>query len=181
MAQIRAKDFSRKERSHLTEEECERLISYPLPGFRGIRDRVMLSLLSETGLRVSELTGLDRGDVNGNTLSCGEAHHRRVLTLSPSLSRKIEEYMTVSALYLSECTDSSPLFITAKGSRLTRQGFWKNLKDRAIYCGIDKPISPHALRRFFAVKMLSEGKDREEVRQKLGNADSASLRGYEQK
>lgn len=181
MAEIRAKDFSQKEKPGLTQEECERLISYSVPGFRGIRDRVMLSLLSETGIRVSELVSLDRGDINGNCLSCGESHHRRVLTLSPALSRKVAEYMTVSALYLPDCSLSSPLFITAKGGRLTRQGFWKNLKDRAIYCGIDKPISPHALRRFFAVKLLSEGKDREEVRQKLGNADTASLRGYQQK
>ena len=89
--------------------------------------------------------------------------------------------MAISALYLPDEREDRPLFVTAKGSRLTRQGFWKNLKDRAIYCGIDKPISPHALRRHFAVNLLSGGADKEEVRQKLGNQDTASLRGYEQK
>lgn len=181
MEEIFAKNFSKKDGVLLSLEECERLVSYSAPGFRGIRDQVMLSLLAETGIRVSELVGLDRASVSGNTLSCGTGHHRRVLTLSLPLSRKLADYMTLSALYLSEPDEKQPLFITAKGGRLTRQGFWKNLKDRAIYCGIDKPISPHSLRRYFAVKLLNEGRDKEEIRQKLGNMDTASLRGYQQK
>lgn len=179
--EIFAKNFSQKDPVELSREECERLITYSGPGFRGMRDQVMLLLLSETGIRVSELVGLDRKDFSKGALLCGKDRHRRVLTLSAQLSRKIEDYMILSSLYFSLPLEDDPLFITAKGTRLTRQGFWKNLKDRAIYCGIDKPISPHSLRRYFAKSLMEEGMDKEEIRQKLGNLDTASLRGYQQK
>ena len=181
MEGISTKDFTGKEAINLTEEECERLITYSAPGFRGIRDQVMLCVLAETGIRVSELISLDRKDISPGAIHCGKDRHRRVLPLSAPLSRKIADYMVLSALYLPPISEAQPLFITAKGDRITRQGFWKNLKDRAIYCGIDKAISPHSLRRHLAVKLLEEGRDREEIRQQLGNVDTASLRGYQQK
>jgi integrase/recombinase XerD len=102
---------------------------------------------------------------------------QRKILLSPSLVRTLSAYLAVAEIYPTE--EEKPLFITAKGSRLTRQGFWKNLKDRAIYSGIDKPLSPQTLRNSLALHLIEAGKDREEITKLLGNADRSSLRGYE--
>ena len=170
--------FSGKGLSTFSPADFERLISYPAPGFRGMRDRAMLMLLCETGLRVTELVELDRRDLEYGAVLCGTGKRRRRLSLSPELCRTLEDYCAVADLY-AVSRGRGALFITAKGLRLTRQGFWKNLKDRAIDCGIDTPLSPQTLRRSFALHLLREGKDREEVRRILGNADTSSLRGYE--
>ncbi len=175
---LRAASFCQKKEKSLTDEEFERLLSYPAPGFRGMRDRAMLQLLCETGLRVSELVSLDQKDFQENAILCGTGKRRRKILLSPSLFRTLSSYLAVAQIYLA-AEEEKPLFITAKGSRLTRQGFWKNLKDRAIYSGIDKPLSPQTLRNSLALRLIREGRDREEITRLLGNADVSSLRGYE--
>ena len=175
---LRAASFCRKKEKPLTKEEFDRLLSYPAPGFRGMRDRAMLQLLCETGLRVSELVSLDRADFQENAVFCGTGKRRRKISLSPSLLRHLSSYLAVAEIYPLK-GEETPLFITAKGTRLTRQGFWKNLKDRAIYSGIDKPLSPQTLRNSLALHLIEEGKDREEITKLLGNADVSSLRGYE--
>ncbi len=175
---LRAASFCQKKERGLTEEELERLLSFPAPGFRGMRDRAMLQLLCETGLRVSEIVSLNREDFGENEILCGSGKRRRSISLSPALSRTLSTYLAVAEIY-PVTGEEKPLFITAKGSRLTRQGFWKNLKDRAIYSGIDKPLSPQTLRNFLALHLIESGKDREEITKLLGNADVSSLRGYE--
>lgn len=178
MENLRAAAFCQKKEICLTREEFERLLSYPAPGFRGMRDRAMLQLLCETGLRVSELVSLDQTDLAENAVFCGTGKRRRKISLSPTLLRTLSSYAAVAEIYPSR-EGEKPLFITAKGTRLTRQGFWKNLKDRAIYSGIDKPLSPQTLRNSLALHLIEEGKDREEITKLLGNADVSSLRGYE--
>ncbi len=175
---LHATSFCQKKGESLTKEEFDRLISCPVPGFRGMRDRAMLMLLCDVGLRVSELVELNREDFTDGVICCGLGKRRRCLPLSRGVSRALGTYCCVAELYpVSE--DKRPLFITAKGTRLTRQGFWKNLKDRAIYSGVDKPLSPQTLRTSLALHLMEEGRDREEIRMLLGNADTASLRGYE--
>ncbi len=174
MEGIRAGDFEKKHSQSLNREEFSRLISYSAPGFRGLRDRAMLSLLCETGMRVSELLELGMSDVREEGVFCGKGRRRRVLTISAKCRDILAKYLALRTLYENE----EPLFITIRGSGMTRQGFWKNLKDRAIYCGIDKPISPHTLRRSLALHLMEDGKAREEISGLLGNADPASLRNY---
>lgn len=173
---IRASCFIKKQGETLDREEFARLISCPIPGFRGIRDRAMLILLCETGLRVTELVNLDCEDLREKVLFCGHGRRRRSLPLSASAFDALSKYLAVRSLY--EVHESEPLFLTVRGMRMTRQGFWKNLKDRAIYSGIDKPISPHTLRRSLALHWMEEGRAREEISGLLGNADPASLRSY---
>lgn len=175
---ILAGNFKGKKREILTEEELQMLMRLPTSGLRGRRDRAMLFLLCETGLRVSEMTQLNREDFTPETrlLTCGKGKRRRSIPLSPALSDTLQSYLAVARLYSSE-TDA-PMFITSSAKRITRQGFWKNMKEHAILTGIEKPISPQTLRRSLAQKMLREGKKKEEIRRLLGNADTASLRNY---
>lgn len=176
---LRASHFVKKQSESLDREEFARLISCPIAGFRGIRDRAMLMLLCETGLRVTELVELDRDDLKDRVLLCGKERRRRALPLSAAARDALSKYLAVRELYELRETAGDPLFITMRGIRMTRQGFWKNLKDRAICCGIDKQISPHTLRRSLAQHWMEEGRGREEISGLLGNADPASLRSYQ--
>ena len=179
MEGIRAADFVPKDRAVLDREEFSRLIDYSLPGFRGMRDRAMLMLLCETGLRVTELVELDLGDLRDGCLLCGEGRRRRTLSVTAETRRALSKYLALRELYAADSEERKPLFITARETRITRQGFWKNLKERAIFSGIDKPISPHTLRRSLALHLMEEGRAREEITLLLGNADPASFRGYQ--
>ena len=180
MTAIHAKDFEEKSIITLNRQELENLVSFPSGGLRGLRDRAMLAVLGETGLRVSELVMLNREDMkNGRCLLVGTGKRRRVLTLSAQAWEYLTAYEAVSRLYLEKEGSAEPLFITALGKRLTRQGFWKNIKDRALMCGIDKPISPQMLRRSLAQILSREGVDAKSLTALLGNAAPASLRVYQ--
>lgn len=178
MKAIRASDFEKKDRAALTAEEMLSLISFSAVGFRGMRDRVMLGLLSETGMRVSELCSLNRSDFDSFGVKCGRGERRRHLPLSSDLKRSLSEYQAVLELF-SESGEDGPFFLSKNKTRLTRQGFCKILKDRAILCGITKPISPQTLRRSLALSWIKSGVSAEEIKSRLGNADTASLRGYQ--
>lgn len=179
MTALSASRFYEKEGVMLTREDFQRLLGRTVPGFRGMRDRAMISLLLETGLRISELCGLDREDVGERSITCGAGERLRTLPLSPTLSTFLERYLALSALYLSESGGERALFITSAGKRMTRQAVWKNLKDHVVLCGIDKNVSPQVLRRSFAHMQLEEKVDRDALRRFLGNADTASLRSYQ--
>lgn len=175
MKGVSASSFEKKDGEILDREEFDRLIQYSVPGFRGIRDRAMLMLLCETGMRVTELVELDRADLREGCVLCGAGSRRRSLTVSPSLRDALSQYLAVRRLYAEE---DGALFVTARGTKMTRQGFWKNLKERAVCSGIDKTLSPHTLRRSLALHWMEEGRAREEITRILGNADPASLRNY---
>lgn len=175
MEGVSAASFEKKEGEVLDREEFIRLIEHSVPGFRGIRDRAMLMLLCETGMRVTELVELSRSDLQEGCVLCGRDSRRRSVSISPGLRDTLSQYLAVRALYAEE---DGALFVTSRGAKMTRQGFWKNLKERAVYSGIDKTISPHTLRRSLALHWMEEGKAREEITRILGNADPASLRNY---
>lgn len=178
---ILAGNFKGKKRESLTAEELEALTRLPAAGLRGRRDQAMLFLLCETGLRVSEMIQLDRSSLvlESGILSCGKGKRSRQIPLSPALCDTLRSYLAVACLYVEG--ENAPMFITAAGKRITRQGFWKNMKEHAVAMGVEKHISPQTLRRSLAQKMMREGKKKDEIRRLLGNADTASLRNYETK
>lgn len=178
MKALRASDFEKKDRAVLTREEMHLLLSPSSAGFRGMRDRVMMGILLETGMRVSELCALNRSDFTDGGVFCGQGERRRHLPLSLELQKAVSELEAVLDLF-SEEGKSGPLLLGKNKTRLTRQGFWKILKDRAVLCGIAKPISPQTLRRSLALLWMEEGLLPEEIKKRLGNADTASLRGYQ--
>ena len=179
MATLRSGEFSLKKPRYLKPEEFERLIAAPAVDLRSRRDRVMVRILAETGLRISELVALDREDFccEASTLVCGFGHRRRVLSLSQTTCEELEIYCAIRFLDHT-AKDHHALFLGSRGTRLTRQGFWKNLKERAIVCGIPYHITPHLLRHSIAVHRLARGEDPEAVRALLGNVSTHSLREY---
>lgn len=177
MASIRATDFRVREASLLSLEELN-LLSSPLPGgIRNRRDEAMLSLLLETGIRVSELVGINRDDVftEENAVWCGTGEEKRKLFLSYATAERLRGVRVLSAITNPEET---ALFLGPTGKRMTRQGFWKNLKNRGVQLGIED-LSPARLRQSLAKAMLSRGQTRSEVKASLGTQSDVNLRKYE--
>lgn len=160
----------------LTLDEVERLLAQPDPkAQRGLRDRAMLEFLYATGLRVSELMSLDRGDVNANLgfVRCrGKGGKERIVPVG----RQALEWL---ARYLSSRADGEPALFLGRGrQRLTRVGFWKIVKRYAAQTGIHRPISPHTLRHCFATHLLERGADLRSIQEMLGHANIGTTQIY---
>ncbi|MDR3644042.1 MAG: tyrosine recombinase [Clostridia bacterium] len=166
----------------LSNEEVELLLRQPVcDDFKGYRDRAMLELLYATGIRVSELTALNRVDVNIllGILNCRSSQNSRVIPIYPEAVRAVEDYLE-NAKGLIGTEGNSALFINHGGSRLTRQGFWKIIKHYSAQAGIKKRITPHTLRHSFAAHLLENGADLKFIQEMLGHADISSTQVYAQ-
>src|SRR4030067_1569724 len=138
----------------LTLKEIEQLLERPnLQTPLGRRDRAMLEMLYATGMRVSELTQLPTHQVNlegGYVLLYGKGSKERIVPLGSEAMKWVALYLTAARGVLSKGKESPSLFINRSGKGMSRQGFWKNLKNYARRAGLHKRISPHLLRHSFA-------------------------------
>jgi integrase/recombinase XerD len=162
--------------SVLSIEEVERLLKQPDPKTqRGLRDRAMLEVLYATGLRVSELVGLQRGDLNadlGLVRCVGKGSKERIVPVGKPALKAVEAY-------LASRRDAAPhLFLGNKGQPLTRVAFWRITSRYARQAGIRTPISPHTLRHSFATHMLEGGADLRAIQELLGHANIATTQIY---
>ena len=178
--------FAQKDPIYLNEHEVEALLKAPdVQTPEGLRDRAMLELLYATGLRVSELVGLVIRDIdfdNGCIIAHGKGSKDRVIPMGECAHKWLRDYMNTSRntiLSHAKTEESVPtLFVTRRGTGMTRQGFWKNLKQYALTAGIKKDISPHKLRHTFATHLISHGADLLAVKEMLGHADISSTQIY---
>jgi integrase/recombinase XerD len=147
----------------------------------GIRNDAMIELLYATGLRVSELVGLETYRVDfeiGCVTVMGKGSKERVVPMGLTASKKlISYYENVRPLILGRRRSES-LFVTRKGHKMTRQAFWKILKKTARNTGISKEISPHTLRHSFATHLVQNDADLRSVQLMLGHSDISSTEIY---
>lgn len=165
----------------LTSDEVEILLSQPKSNdLKGIRDKAMLEFAYATGMKVSEIINLDLKDVNlvDSYVVCNEGYSKRVVPLGRISKEALVEYLDNSRPYLLKTEDEKPLFVNIMGNRLTRQGFWKIIKQYQEQAHIDKEITPHVLRHSFATHLLQNGADMREVQTMLGHTDIASTQVY---
>lgn len=165
----------------LTREEVQRLLKSPdATEPRGCRDRAMLELIYATGIRVSELVELNRNDLNlqQGILHCPSEKAERMVPIYKNAIDSLNTYVTKVRHTVVGNDPTGPLFINMSGTRLTRQGFWKILKQYACKIGLEKPLTPHTLRHSFAAHLLENGADIHDVQQILGHADIASTQVY---
>lgn len=163
-------------------DEVEALLACPDPKtLQGIRDKAMLEVLYATGLRVSELVSLKVSDVDlqvGYLRSMGKGSKERVVPLGAIAQEAVQDYIDVARRVLLKGNTAHDLFITRRGSKMTRQGFWKILKAYALKANIKTSVSPHTLRHAFATHLLERGADLRSVQEMLGHADISTTQIY---
>ncbi len=166
----------------LSPEEVERLLAEPSgDSYLDRRDRAMFELLYATGLRVSELVGLKVSDLQldvGYLTAFGKGSKQRIVPMGESALNELHNYLAQGRPLLDKGRGSSILFLNRSGNGLTRQGFWKIIKRRALQAGIRKNITPHTLRHCFATHLLDNGADLRAVQTMLGHADISTTQIY---
>lgn len=177
----------------LSEHELVRLIEAPdRTTSRGLRDRAMLSLAYAAGLRVSELVRLELGDIDlkrGIVAAFGKGQKRRLVPLGEVALEHLSEYLAVRSKpktkrraaehhATGKHRATSALFVSPRGGHLTRQGFWKIVRQHAAAAGLRGPVHPHKLRHSFATHLLAGGADLRSVQAMLGHAVVATTEIY---
>ncbi|MEE8574685.1 MAG: tyrosine recombinase, partial [Thermodesulfobacteriota bacterium] len=175
--------LDRKLPGFLTLEEVDLLLDAPaLNHPKGVRDKTMLEVLYATGLRVTELTGLRLNDINlqlGTITTIGKGSKERIVPIGSEAMRWIMRYVKESRPQILKGQESQYLFITARGTKMTRQNFWVIIKKYAVICGIETDrIKPHALRHSFATHLLERGVDLRHVQVMLGHSDISTTQIY---
>ena len=165
----------------LTSSEVELLLEQPeCTDFKGYRDKAMLELLYATGIRVSELIGLDVSDVtlSAGFIRCRSKGKERIVPLYTAAVKALEDYVRDIRPRLIADEEEHALFVNMSGERMSRQGFWKIIKYYQEKAGIEKDITPHTLRHSFAVHLLENGADLRSIQEMLGHADISSTQIY---
>ena len=165
----------------LTGKEVELFLEQPqCVDLKGYRDHAMLELLYATGIRVSELIGLDVEDVSlpGAFIRCRSRGKERIIPLYAAAVKALSDYMKDIRPQLVLDPRESALFVNMSGERMSRQGFWKIIKYYQDKAQIDKDITPHTLRHSFAAHLLENGADLRSIQEMLGHADISSTQIY---
>lgn len=177
---------TRKQVTFLNPEEVERLFDQPnIETVNGLRDRAILELLFSSGLRVSELVGLDREHINLKRREFtvrGKGQKDRPIFISEAAADWIERY-------INKRTDNvKPLFIRYSGTkqvdlsgnyhRLTARSVQRMVSRYALLAGITKHVSPHTLRHSFATDLLMNGADLRSVQALLGHSNISTTQIY---
>jgi integrase/recombinase XerD len=166
----------------LSMDEASRLLEAPdTSSPLGLRDRALLELLYATGLRVSELTGLKPFHLHleaGFLRTMGKGSKERAVPMGEKAINAVKDYLVHGRPFLAGKKGSPYLFINRRGTRLSRQGFWKIIKRYGSAAGIKKDISPHKMRHSFASHLLEGGADLRSVQLMLGHADISTTQIY---
>ncbi len=166
----------------LTPDEVERLLAAPAgESPLALRDRAMLEVLYATGLRVSELVSLELGQLQldaGFLRAFGKGSKQRVVPLGEMATEALIRYLAAGRPRLLGERRQARVFLNRSGLGLTRQGFWKMMKRRAVEAKISKNITPHTLRHSFATHLLDNGADLRSVQTMLGHADISTTQIY---
>ena len=169
----------------LSEDEVEALLgAVPGDGPRPQRDRAILETLYGGGLRISELVGLDLGDLDlhgGMARVLGKGSKERVVPLGRSARGALQEYLDSGRIDLDRSrnrADRNALFLNARGGRLTRQGAWLIVRAAGDRAGLRGRLYPHVLRHSCATHMLDHGADIRVVQELLGHASLSTTQVY---
>ena len=181
-AQIDSPKLGRPLPKSLTETEVEALLEAPNDTrLLGLRDRTMLELLYASGLRVSELTALPVSQLNlrqGVLRVVGKGNKERLVPLGEEAGDWLVRYLDQARPALLQGRTSDALFVTQRGSAMTRQAFWYLIKRYARIAGISTNLSPHGLRHSFATHLLNHGADLRVLQMLLGHSNLSTTQIY---
>jgi len=166
----------------LSVAEIEALLSAPdLSEPLAWRDRALLEFAYASGVRVSELTGLETRHLlleEGMALVHGKGGKERWVPVGRRAVGALGLYLRETRPRLEMGRGGGRVFLNARGSPLSRMGVWKILRRHVEAAGIEKPVSPHTLRHSFATHLLEGGADLAAVQEMLGHADIATTQIY---
>lgn len=160
-------------------EDINSLLTAEIKNKSFLRDSAMLELMYSSGLRVSEIISLKINNINyegGFLKVMGKGSKERVVPMNDRAKTKIHRYMHELRHKLLKKKQSPYLFLTNRGSAMTRQRFWQALKKLAAQTGIE--ISPHVIRHSFATHLLEGGADLRSVQKMLGHSDISTTQVY---
>lgn len=180
-ASLRTPRRSRSLPSVLDRDQVERLLSAPpTDQWRGLRDRAILETLYSTGARVSELAGLDLGDldrIQGTATLRGKGRKERLAGLGGPCLQALEAYLA-SVAAAGVRTQSAPVFLNKHGRRLSVRGVARILEAAVQLAGLPSSTTPHTLRHSFATHLLEAGANLREVQELLGHKSVATTQIY---
>ena len=166
----------------LTQAQVETLLAAPdVAAALGLRDRAMLELMYASGLRVSELVGLKTFHVSlaeGVVRVLGKGSKERLVPMGEVACEWLQRYLQDARGAILGGRQTPDLFVTHRGSAMTRVMFWMLVKKYAQLAGIAVPLSPHTLRHAFATHLLNHGADLRVVQLLLGHADISTTTIY---
>lgn len=166
----------------LKESETEKLVDtalYPA-GFVGLRDRTILTLFYETGIRLSELEGLNCTDVDlvaSQLKVTGKRDKQRIVPFGPGLKMLLEQYLSERS-FVAKAFDEDALFLNHKGARLSKVTIGQLTRRYLSMVTAMKKRSPHVLRHTFATQILNHDGDLEAVKELLGHESVATTEIY---
>ncbi len=167
---------------HFNLEDINRMIEAPdVSKPTGLRDRAMIELLYATGLRVSELCGLETAGLEsdlGVIRVTGKGNKERLVPVGKSALAAIAAYVDNARPLLLRGRISPYLFVTARGGKLSRKSFWKLLIQHGKKAGIFEGLTPHVIRHSFATHLVERGADLRSVQTMLGHADISTTQIY---
>lgn len=182
-AELESPKVEKKLPQILSTQEVELLLEQPkCVDLKGYRDKAMLELLYATGIRVSELISIDVPDINLDMafIRCNKGTRERMIPIGSISIAALHDYLNKSRGLLIQNSEEKALFVNINGRRLTRQGFWKIIKQYKNQAKINKDITPHTLRHSFAAHLLENGADLRSIQEMLGHSDISSTQVYAQ-
>ncbi len=165
----------------LTPEETVLLLRQPDgKSAKAMRDRAMLELLYATGIRVSELIQLQMKDLNMTMeyILCSQGARERVVPFGRTAKKSLQEYLDAARPLLVKNPACELLFTNLSGQKMSRQGFWKLVRQYAKAAGIQGEITPHTLRHSFAAHLVNNGADLYAVQEMMGYKDLSATQVY---
>jgi len=165
----------------LSEDDINNLLDIPLSDAYSYRNKAMLELMYSSGLRVSELLNLEVNNIDFNmnlVRVYGKGSKERIVPIDDIATTYLYEYINVYRNTLLKNKESDILFLNSRGDKLSRQGFFKILKEIAKLKGIKKELSPHTIRHSFATHLLNNGADLRSIQTMLGHENIETTQIY---
>jgi len=182
MTVIRTPRQSRRLPKAITVQDVEQLLAAPEAAtLLGSRDRAMLETLYSTGIRVSELVGIDMHDIDeaGQALIVrGKGRRERIVPLGTHSLRAISEWVAMRGRHGHDLVGEEPLFINRHGGRISTRSVRRKVSKYLEQAGLDSTISPHTLRHSFATHLLDNGADLRAVQELLGHRSLSTTQIY---
>ena len=178
---IKMPKIEKKLPNYLTDEEIDRLLDIRLIKPIDYRNKAMLEVLYATGIRISELINLEFSQIDLSDCTIrvlGKGKKDRLVPLGNTAIHYLTLYIEEYRKFLLKTKTSNYVFINKDGNKISRQGFFKILKQIAKTSGVEKDISPHTLRHSFATHLLNNGADLRVIQELLGHENLVTTEIY---